>query len=264
MWESELIFVDNDYKESNLHEWGPGSREVYVLHFIISGRGCLQMGEIKYLLQQGDTFLIYPDTEIYYYPDPSDPWEYRWVDFRGLEADRLISLTGFTKEMPVMRQIKDVEKLFYIREQNIPKIMETERYRAKVHLLLSAFITEKEKPASVADQAIEYLHNYYWKTELTVEKMANDLMIERTYLFRLFKKTTGSSIMDYLSQLRMRRACTLLLETQMPIKSVACSVGYTDPLYFSRKFSLWMKCTPSQYRLAANEKERTPHFPDNS
>lgn len=84
--------------------------------------------------------------------------------------------------------------------------------------------------------------------------IADYLNIERTYLYRLFKDITGSSPQEYLLDYRIRRACTLLKETGLPVNDIARSVGYDDALYFSRLFKQRKGRTPTQYRREKHEK----------
>ena len=78
--------------------------------------------------------------------------------------------------------------------------------------------------------------------------IANFLNIERTYLYRLFKDITGTSPQEYLLDYRIRRACSLLKDTKLPVSDIARSVGYDDSLYFSRLFKQKKGRTPTQYR----------------
>ena len=64
-----------------LYQWGPGIRDHYLIHHILSGKGYYSVGGKVYALSTGDTFLVYPQTEITYYADEKDPWEYAWVGF---------------------------------------------------------------------------------------------------------------------------------------------------------------------------------------
>ena len=82
----QLVCTDNNYKEPNLHRWGPGTREIYSVHYIISGKGYVECRGKTFALSAGDTFLVFPEEEILYYPEESDPWEYRWIDFKGADA----------------------------------------------------------------------------------------------------------------------------------------------------------------------------------
>ena len=64
-------------------QWGPGIRDHYCIHHIISGKGTYVADKKVYHLGEGDSFILYPDTEVKYYADPDDPWEYAWAGFIG-------------------------------------------------------------------------------------------------------------------------------------------------------------------------------------
>ncbi|WP_039306208.1 AraC family ligand binding domain-containing protein [Paenibacillus sp. IHB B 3415] len=66
------MFKANGYKPPNSHKWGPGVRDVYALHYILSGRGYLKTCQTTFLLQTGESFIIFPHMEVYYHPDPQD------------------------------------------------------------------------------------------------------------------------------------------------------------------------------------------------
>ncbi|OPJ59511.1 AraC family transcriptional regulator [Clostridium oryzae] len=250
----ELICTGNGYKPSNLHKWGPGVRDIHALHYVIKGKGYFETNNTKYALKAGESFIIFPYTEAYYYPDPKNPWEYIWIDFKGDEALRLLSMTNFSNNNPIAPAFPwDLEPLFHIIENDNVKIFERERSNAKLRLLLSYYIEYYPK-ANVISQtnyvltAKEYIENNYWKTTLTVANIVDFVKIERTYLFRLFKEATGMSISNYLASYRIKCACDLLKTSKLSIKSVACSVGYQDQLYFSKVFKKATLCSPSEYK----------------
>lgn len=267
-----LVCLVNAYKPVNQHSWGPGVRDIYALHYILSGRGYLECNGKTFRLEEGDSFLIYPQTVLYYYPDSKKPWEYVWVDFKGIEAEKLLEYTAFTKEQPVWQRSAVSEKvhglpeeqrkvlpeeelrnLFQIPETNGSEKYNKERAHAKLRLLLSYYMEHYpyapgENGGDFAALVREYVDNRYWNPELCVAEIADYLSIDRTGLFRKFKQAYGSSVQSYLVSCRMKRACQLLLTTELSVKAVACSVGYSDQMYFARVFRQQMGCTPSQYR----------------
>ena len=91
------------------------------------------------------------------------------------------------------------------------------------------------------------INNCYQK-ELTVEELAamENLSVSRYRV--IFKKLTGMSPKQYLTEIRMRRACELLIQTNVPISSIGKSVGYNDSLYFFRIFKKYNNMTPSLFR----------------
>ena len=58
-------------------------QKFHTLHFVLSGHGYFEIYGKKYRLGQHEMFLIPPDVNVSYYPDPKDPWSYAWIDFIG-------------------------------------------------------------------------------------------------------------------------------------------------------------------------------------
>ena len=85
-----------------LYQWGPGIRDHYLIHHVVAGKGYYTVGGQTFTLSAGDTFLVYPLTEITYHADQNEPWEYYWVGFSGSDAAAIIGATGFSKEKPVL------------------------------------------------------------------------------------------------------------------------------------------------------------------
>lgn len=249
----ELISTGNGYKPRNLHRWGPGVRDIHALHYIISGKGYFETNNVTYNLKTGESFIIFPQMKVCYYPDLEEPWEYIWIDFKGNEALRLLSMTNLTHNTPVAPvSPESLEPLFHIIEGGGLRPFEKERSNAKLRLLLSYYMEYFPRANTVQKtdyvlRAREYIENNYWKTTLTVIDVVNFARIERTYLFRLFKEETGMSILNYLTAYRIKCACALLKSSELTIKSIACSVGYEDQMHFSKVFKKLTSYSPSQY-----------------
>jgi len=253
----QLVCTDNNYKGVDLHRWGPGTREIYSVHYIVSGKGYVVFRGETYALSAGDCSLVFPEEEILYYPEEADPWAYRWVDFKGADAKALVARTGFSKKCPVVKGKLGLEPLFCIYEDGLYGETAKERYAAKVYLLLTYFLKDSKEPTekrSYFEDAVEMIQNSYWKQELNVGQLAQSLNVERTYLYRMFMEHTGISPQEYLTEVRMERACELLLGSELSVQAVACSVGYKDALYFSRLFRKRKGITPSGYRNKRTER----------
>jgi transcriptional regulator GlxA family with amidase domain len=72
-------------------------------------------------------------------------------------------------------------------------------------------------------------------------------LAERT-LKRRFKRATGSSLIDYLQNLRVEEAKRLLETGTKPVEEISFEVGYEDPSFFRRLFKRRTGLTPSRYR----------------
>ncbi len=242
------------------HSYGPVVRSGYLIHYILSGKGIYKTDGRIYHLSQGDAFLIRPNTLIYYEADRYHPWTYTWIGFQGIKMEEYFKRTSLLEE-PCFHYEKDDrvrlchEKMFeaYNLPENRDLMMNSILYEY-LYLLASKFprksIPTKEKKISYVEEALRYIESNYAQT-VNIQVIASYLNIERTYLYRLFKDITGSSPQEYLLDYRIRRACTLLKETSLPINDIARSVGYSDALYFSRLFRQKKNTTPTEYRKNA-------------
>ncbi|URN93114.1 MAG: AraC family ligand binding domain-containing protein [Candidatus Pristimantibacillus lignocellulolyticus] len=258
--EAAISYVSSGYKPCNMHQWGPGVRDIYALHYIISGQGYYEIGQQKFHLHAGESFIILPHIPIYYYPEPQDPWEYVWIEFKGSEVPQLLALTTLKPEYPITKAAPQRMDSFYdVSSYSELKAYEKIRSDAKIRLLISYYIEFYPAEATLDDTdyvrlSREYIELHYWKPSLTVTTVVEHVNIERSYLFRLFKKATSMSVLSYVTMVRIQRASELLKDAGLPIKSVAYSVGYSDPLYFSKVFKKATTYSPTEYKLLHQNK----------
>ena len=83
---------------------------------------------------------------------------------------------------------------------------------------------------------------------IMISDIAEYLHFNPKYLMRAFKNQTGAGILEYITDLRMKKAKKLLKTTRLPIKEVASQVGYGDYAYFSRVFGKECGISPKEYR----------------
>ena len=95
--------------------------------------------------------------------------------------------------------------------------------------------------------AKNYLDEHY-AGNISLESVADSIALSAPYLSRLFSSQIGKTFIDYLTDLRIAKACQLLREGKLSIKEVSSAVGYSDPNYFSRIFKRVIGKTPSEFR----------------
>ena len=81
-----------------------------------------------------------------------------------------------------------------------------------------------------------------------IQDIADFCGLDRSYLSKLFKEVTGYSPQRYLLTYRIKKAKELLESTELSIQHVSYSVGYNDPLAFSKFFKQETGLSPTQYR----------------
>ena len=100
------------------------------------------------------------------------------------------------------------------------------------------------------DELIERLKNYmelHLTQTLTIEQICHDNLMGPSQLQKLFRTKCGCGIIDYFSQMKIRRAKELIREKNMNFTQIADYLGYTSIHYFSRQFKKIAGMTPSEY-----------------
>ena len=95
--------------------------------------------------------------------------------------------------------------------------------------------------------AVRYIEEHYAEP-IGPERIAEAVGYSANYLNRTFRTEIGSSMMAYLTTVRMRRAMELLREPRHSVKKVAHTVGYRSSQHFSRTFQDLHGVTPTQWR----------------
>lgn len=101
--------------------------------------------------------------------------------------------------------------------------------------------------SSVVQRALTIMKSSYMHN-LSIDRIASEIGVHRSYLTARFKAELGVSPAKYIVLTRINQAKVLLGNTDMPVGQVAISVGYPDSFYFSRIFKKVEGISPSQYR----------------
>jgi len=104
---------------------------------------------------------------------------------------------------------------------------------------------------SVVRQAQQLIHAEFADPDLSVDIIAQRLNYHRGSLSRAFHKHTGVRMIDYLTQVRLQHARTLLLHTEERITGIAQKCGFRDVKYFCRWISKHTGISPNRLRRDA-------------
>lgn len=85
------------------------------------------------------------------------------------------------------------------------------------------------------DELITFLNTQY-RDKITGKQLEDTFEMNYDYLNRVFSKTTGITIFQYLNQVRINRAKELLATTDMKLIEIALETGFADEFYFSKLF----------------------------
>lgn len=229
------------------YHFGPQLRDSWTIQYVVSGTGTILKNGRQYTSVPGECFFLKPGEEIELTADNADPWYYIWVGFRARIPMPPVLLENDT--LPC----KKLESIFF-------EIASCNRYTNRplepfllsyIWKLLAQFylmtpnshVAVKNKAEIYADQARRLIHESNANTN--VQKLADVLHLNRSYLSRIFREFTGMSIHNYILNVRFQLAGTLL--KRHSISQTATTLGYSDTASFSRAFKSYYKLSPRQY-----------------
>ena len=93
----------------------------------------------------------------------------------------------------------------------------------------------------------DYIRQNYQK-RLSLDDIAEEFFINRTYLSELFREKLGKNFVQYKNEVRIEQAKILLKDTQWPISQIATHCGFDNTSYFSLVFRQITGFSPGQFR----------------
>ena len=252
------VYNSGHQRCSGGHFWGPAVRNFYLVHLVVSGKGYYTVGNETFEVKKGSAFIIYPGTLVSYCADENDPWEYCWVGFNGADASRLVELTSFEEDAPVIKFapdiLADLKRAFLAIYENFETSAEGETLTvSKLFEAFSIMIKAAPRKSGESSSARIYVKNAIkfiqrnFSNSIDVSDIASHVGLSRSHLYRIFVKHLSLSPNEYLTQFRINQACILLRTSGLSVGEIASSVGFEDQLYFSRVFKKIKGVPPSHY-----------------
>jgi two-component system response regulator YesN len=97
------------------------------------------------------------------------------------------------------------------------------------------------------NRVLTYIHAHYAEN-ISLKALARHVAMEEHYLSRLFRQKTHETLINYLQQIRVKKAQQLLSETDLTVTDIGCRVGFPSDNYFIKTFKKWSGDTPGAYR----------------
>ncbi|MCH4886517.1 AraC family transcriptional regulator [Acidaminobacter sp. JC074] len=235
------------------HRFGPSKRPHYLFHYIVSGRGKFMKKTHSYDLSEGQGFLITPGEVTTYQADHDKPWTYLWLCFDGTDAEEILKACGLSRSHPIFNG-GDHKAICDLMHRIIDHAMSSTGFSFKNLSLAYEFFEllrqesdEKVTHEVYVDRAIDFIKSNY-AYDIQVKDITDAVGLDRTYLFRLLKKTLGVSVQEYLIDYRLRMVKDLLVDESLSITEIAFSSGFTDYSLFYRHFVKAYDMTPKAYK----------------
>lgn len=108
---------------------------------------------------------------------------------------------------------------------------------------------QADRVRGILRDARQYIDEHF-RESVTLETVAARVDLSPYYFSKLFKEQNGTTFIDYLTEVRVRRGKELLKKTRLSLKEICFEAGYRDPNYFSRVFKKSTGRSPSEYRAS--------------
>ena len=222
--------------------WGPGIRDHYLIHLVVSGKGVFEVGGRTYEVVPGDLFFARPHKLAAQLPFTDAAPVHHTQDLEGMRA----ALSSIYSSRGLQPQ-DEAAMVGYL------------------YLFIAALMreTSESRPHSTSSSsqyvlnAIKYIQ-FNYSHDISIDDVAKSVGVSRSHLYRVFMLNVGKSPIDYLTEYRVNEACKLLRSGTLSIAEVAASVGFLDQFYFSRVFKRAKGVPPSKYMTSQADADVQP------
>ena len=114
-------------------------------------------------------------------------------------------------------------------------------------LLTELALDENSRPVTLSDRIAGFLARNTDKP-FTRELLEKQFFLSYSYMSSVFRSEKGVTLGRYHDKLRMKEACRLLRSTSLSVGEIAARTGFSDVLYFSRRFHELVGTTPTAHR----------------
>lgn len=146
----------------------------------------------------------------------------------------------------------DYEELDSVLNQVAERVRRQRRIESIPPRIMQKALGEDDRAKNDVVGTVKRYVREHIQEDIYIADIAKQVYLNEQYLMRTFKKTTGVSILEFITGERLWLAKELLIHTGYPINRVADMVGYGNYSYFTKIFKRNVGMTPQAYR-AANE-----------
>jgi len=238
------------------HIYGPEIRSHFLIVLVEKGNAVLYRDENEILFKDKDMLVMFPGEKIFY--KAQTDWTIKWIGVSGNQVEDIFKTIGVTRENPIFTP-KNFEEISNTMSQLYDTKYDSSMFskykvQSLVYSFFSIMLEGKSEKNSVdpIDSALRII-KYNYNNDLNIKAIADGLFLDNAYFSRLFKSKVGMPPKKFILQTRMEKAKELLENTNHCIKEISITVGFNDPLYFTRMFYKTEGITPSKYRKTHNK-----------
>ncbi len=150
----------------------------------------------------------------------------------GGQTYRYSSRNNYLPEIMALESAEEIKKWF------LKKVTEACR---------DVISKRQERSGNIIKTAKDYIDAHYDK-DISLDDVSRVVNISPYYFSKIFKEECGLNFIEYLTNIRIDKAKNLLENSNLSIKEICISCGYSDPNYFSRSFKKNVGYTPTEYK----------------
>lgn len=230
------------------------SKDSYLLFYTFDGAGFVRQGRRTATIKRGQMLLLDCRKPQAYGTEPnSDHWYHLWVHVQGSGVEATAHRLGLPALTAISVPNSRVQPYFDTILERIEKdsIMDGELVGIAAHGLLSSMLIARSRDEVPSDSPVVLAQNFvaqHYAERITVDDLARAASVSTSYLTKLFRQQMETSPHDYLMRYRITHAKQLLMETDLPIGTIARQVGFANESNFSYRFARVCDITPRDYR----------------
>lgn len=133
--------------------------------------------------------------------------------------------------------------------QSLIKVLEGYPARGLLPVQIKRRVTKEPKIKNYLVRNIHHFLEENYGRQLTLEEVADEHLISVGYLCRLFKRETGQTFIEYLTNMRIQKSKKLLTQSNLKVYEIAYLTGFSDMNYFSKIFKKVTGTSPTNFRL---------------
>lgn len=245
--------------QPKLPTYRPRGRIDYQLLYIVAGKGHFFLDGKEEIIEAGHMLLYRPREIQKYVYYGTDQTEVYWVHFTGSNVKNILKEYHLFESGRIMQTGNSTEYHQLFRKMIQELQLTRPHYEEYLSLLLRELflLISRQTPIGISSQnrmlqkemeeATQYFSEHFTE-EISIEQYAMDKHLSTSWFIRSFKRYNGVTPMQYILNLRITNAKTLLRTTTYSVAEVASIVGYDNPLYFSRLFKKQTGLPPSEFR----------------
>jgi AraC-like DNA-binding protein len=230
----------------------------YQVFYITEGNGVFESEHQEQLkIGPGTIFLLFPGEWHRYYPNEATGWTEYYLGFKGSYVDDLVSKNFFNVKQSVFEFGNDGSVINIFKEVFMLIKAEKSAYQQYAGGLVinllgkMIFNAHNRNVEPTTEQLIEKSKQLLLaqvSSEVNWNLFCKELGISYSKFRKIFKGYVGMPPGQYLLQLKVSKARELLLQSNMPLKKIAESLGFRDQYYFNSLFKQKTGLSPGLYR----------------